>query len=309
MNRKICKLMAMTTMPDLSLNSLFELCDQRLKTLYSPYLQNIPSSDLKSAMEYSLYNSGKHLRPLLIYATGLVFNAPLENLDLPASAVELIHTYSLIHDDLPCMDDADLRRGKPSSHKVYGEGIAVLTGDALHTLAMQIMAHHPSTLKAERRLQMIEVMTRACGPYGMAAGQALDITVMNDSVPEDLLIDIYQLKTGALFTACIELGRLASKDDDEFNQKSLLEFGNYIGLAFQIQDDILDIESSTHDLGKPQGMDFKNNKETYPRLVGMNKAKEKVEALYEQALTCINYMGHKAQILRELTAYMLQRKG
>lgn len=298
----------MTIDATISLNELMEMCASRLKALYPLYLQNIPSPDLKIAMEYSLFNGGKHLRPLLIYATGLVFNAPLENLDLPASAVELIHTYSLIHDDLPCMDNADLRRGKATSHKVYGEGMAVLTGDALHTLAMQIIAHHPSSLKPDRRLQMIKVLTHACGPYGMAAGQALDITVMSDgSIPEDLLIDIYNLKTGALFSACIELGRLASNDHDEVNQKALKEFGDCIGLAFQIQDDILDIEASTELLGKPQGIDVKNKKDTYPKLVGLNPAKEKVEALYEQALNAINYLGHKAQILRELAGFMLQR--
>jgi geranylgeranyl pyrophosphate synthase len=293
---------------DITLNELMETCDSRLKALYPLYLQNIPSPDLKTAMEYSLLNGGKHLRPLLIYATGAVFNAPLENLDLPASAVELIHTYSLIHDDLPCMDNADLRRGKPTSHKVYGEGMAVLTGDALHTLAMQIIAQHPSSLKPDRRLQMMQVLTHACGPYGMAAGQALDITVMTDgAVPEDLLIAIYNLKTGALFSACIELGRLASNDNDEVNQKALIEIGECIRLAFQIQDDILDIEATTESLGKPQGIDATNKKDTYPKLVGMNQAKQKVEALYEQALNAINYLGHKAQILRELSGFMLQR--
>ena len=293
---------------DIALNELMEMCAGRLNALYPLYLQNIPSRDLKTAMEYSLFNGGKHLRPLLIYATGAVFNAPLPNLDLPASAVELIHTYSLIHDDLPCMDNADLRRGKATSHKVYGEGMAVLTGDALHTLAMQIIAHHPSSLKPDRRLQMIKVLTHACGPYGMAAGQALDITIMNDgALFEDLLIDIYNLKTGALFSACIELGRLASSDSDEVNQRALKEFGDCIGLAFQIQDDILDIEASTELLGKPQGIDVKNKKDTYPKLVGLNQAKEKVESLYEQALNAINYLGHKAQILRELAGFMLQR--
>lgn len=293
---------------DLTLNELMEMCARRLKALYPLYLQNIPSHYLKTAMEYSLMNGGKHLRPLLIYATGSVFNASVENLDLPASAVELIHTYSLIHDDLPCMDNADLRRGKPTSHKVYGEGMAVLTGDALHTLAMQILANHPSTLKDNRRLQMIKVLTEACGPYGMAAGQALDITMMSDDgLSRDLLIDIYHLKTGTLFSACIELGRLASADNDEFNQQALKEFGDCIGLAFQIQDDILDIEASTESLGKPQGIDGKNKKDTYPRLIGLTQAKLKVESLYEQALAAINYLGHQAQILRELAGFMLQR--
>lgn len=293
---------------NITLNDLFELCPTRLKKIYSYYLQDISSLELKTAMEYTLFNSGKHIRPLLIYATGLIFDASFEDIDIPASSVELIHTYSLIHDDLPCMDNADLRRGKPTSHKIYGEGIAVLTGDALHTLAMQIIANHPSSLQVNKRLQMINVLTQACGPYGMAAGQALDITVMNDKmISEELLVDIYRLKTGALFTACLELGRLASKDDNEINQHALKEFGDYIGLAFQIQDDILDIETTSETLGKSSGIDAKNNKITYPKLVGLLKAKDKIQSLYQQALETINFMGHRAHLLRDLTGFMLQR--
>lgn len=291
------------------LEDLFELCSTRLTKLFTLYLQNIPSLELKTAMEHSLFNTGKHLRPLLIYAAGMTFHAPLENLDIPASAVELIHTYSLIHDDLPCMDNADLRRGKPTNHKIYGEGMAVLAGDALHTLAMQIMAHHPAPLKTDRRLHMIKTLTQACGPYGMAAGQALDISMMDSTaLSENLLFDIYKLKTGALFTACIELGWLASKDDDEINQHALKKFGEHIGLAFQIQDDILDIESNTETLGKLQGMDAYNKKITYAKLAGLQNAKEKVRFLYQQALETINYLGDQAQLLRELAGHMLQRK-
>jgi len=293
---------------NLNLDNLFQICSTRLHPLFQHYLQGISSRDLKSAMEYTLFNRGKGLRPLLIYATGFIFDAPLENLDIPASSVELIHTYSLIHDDLPCMDDADLRRGKPTAHKIYGEGMAVLTGDALHTLAMQIICNHPSSLKPHRRLQMINALSNACGPYGMAAGQALDITVMNDlDIPEDILLNIYRLKTGELFTACIELGRLASNDENNFNQAALEKFGKCIGLAFQIQDDILDIESNSESLGKLQGIDAKNNKVTYPKLVGLDKAKEKVQLLYQEALETINYLGQSAQLLRELTSNMLQR--
>ena len=295
-------------MPILTLDQLSQLCTARLQALFPTYLQRIPSLDLKTAMEYSLYNNGKYLRPLLIYATGLIFDAALENLDIPASSVELIHTYSLIHDDLPCMDDAELRRGKAANHKAHGEGIAILAGDALHTLAMQIIADHPCRLNAERRIKMLNVLTHACGPYGMAAGQTLDITMMNDeSISSDLLLDIYKLKTGALFTACIELGRLASNDDDEQNKHALQQFGNHIGLAFQIQDDILDIEASTHLTGKPENIDAKNKKITYPHLVGIAAAKEKVHVLYNSALESINFMGHHAQLLRELTGHMLQR--
>jgi farnesyl diphosphate synthase len=293
---------------DMTLEELVQHCSTRLKSIFSHSSQDIPSLELKAAMEYTLFNGGKYLRPLLIYATGSIFNAPLENLDIPACSVELIHSYSLIHDDLPCMDNADLRRGKPTSHKVHGEGIAVLTGDALHTLAIQLITDYPAPLKAEKRLQMMKTLTRACGPYGMAAGQALDITLMNDeAISPNLLLDIYKLKTGALFAACVELGRLASKDEDEINQRALKEFGDYIGLAFQIQDDILDIESSTQSLGKSQGLDALNKKITYPKLLGVHKAKEKVDWLYQEALEAINYFGHKAQLLRELTGHMLLR--
>ena len=291
-----------------SLSNLADTCRSRLDDLLSSYLRDIPSLELKMAMEYSLMNGGKRLRPLLIYATGCIFNAPFENLDIPASSVELIHTYSLIHDDLPSMDNADLRRGKPSCHKVYSEGMAILTGDALHTLAMQIMASHPAPLTPAKRAQMMTVLSKACGPYGMAAGQALDIMVMNDpSIPVELLTDIYRLKTGALFSACIELGRLASNDEDEMNKRALKKFGDAIGLAFQIQDDILDIEAETATLGKTQGIDVMNNKITYPRLVGLDTAKEKVELLYQEALEAINYLNARATVLRDLTSHMLQR--
>lgn len=297
----------MTASP--TLDQLLAVCPSRLRNIYSHYLQDIPSLELKTAMEYVLANGGKHIRPLLIYATGCIFSASWENLDIPACSVELIHTYSLIHDDLPCMDNADLRRGKPTCHKVYGEGMAVLTGDALHTFAMQVIASHPAPLPLARRLEMIKVLSHACGPFGMAAGQALDITVMNnDVISSDLLETIYRLKTGALFSACIELGWLSSPDDDDFNLQALRNFSHAIGLAFQIQDDILDVETHTEILGKTQGIDIKNNKMTYPKLHGLAKAKDKVQSLYQEALESINYLGDQAQLLRDLTNLMLQRK-
>lgn len=294
---------------DPSVSRLTTLCSERLQSIFSYYLKGIPALELKTAMEYTLSNGGKHIRPLLIYATGAIFDAPWENRDIPAASVELIHTYSLIHDDLPCMDNADLRRGKPTCHKVYSEGMAVLTGDALHTLAMQIIASHPAPLKAERRLQMMRVLSHACGPYGMAAGQALDITLMNEeNISTPLLEEIYRLKTGALFSACIQLGHLSSDDNNELNERALKEFGDCIGLAFQIQDDILDVEMDTESLGKQQGIDSKNNKITYPKLHGLKRAKEAVEHLYERGLEAINFMGNKAQLLREITGFMLKRQ-
>lgn len=296
-------------MRSLSLDQLASLGTERLDQLFSGYLENTPSLELKNAMEYSLLNGGKRLRPLLIYAAGSTFNAPPESLDTAAAAVELIHTYSLIHDDLPCMDDAAMRRGRPACHKAFGEGMAVLAGDALHTFAMQIMSSHPAPLKPERRLQMISLLSQACGPFGMAAGQALDLTVMtDDSISTRVLEDIYRLKTGALLAACVEMGWLASGDTDEMNHHAMRDFGQHIGLAFQIQDDLLDLEAESEDLGKPIGQDHKNNKFTYPKLHGVEVAREKVESLYRDALQAINYLGEDAHLLRELTGKMLQRK-
>jgi len=292
--------------PDLIELSLY--CNNRLNEIYSDYLNHVPSLELKSAMEYSLLNNGKRLRPLLIYASGAIFNAPLECLDIPACAVELIHTYSLIHDDLPCMDNADLRRGKPTCHKVYNDGIAVLTGDALHTLAMQIISTYAAPLPSEKRLLMIKTLSQACGPFGMAAGQALDLFLSDDEhISLDVLENILRLKTGALITSCVELGWLASSNDNDHHFLALKRFGNAIGLAFQIQDDILDVESNTSTLGKPQGQDQINHKLTYPKLIGIEKAKEKVDFLYQDALEAINYLGDSASVLRELARKMVER--
>lgn len=293
-----------------TLSQLIDTCTTRLETVFINLLANIPALDLRQAMEYTLINNnGKRIRPLIIYATGSVFKAPFENLDIPAVAVELIHTYSLIHDDLPCMDDADFRRGKPACHKAYNEGIAVLTGDALHTLAMQVISGQPASLDTAQRLAMIKVLSEACGPYGMAAGQTLDITVMHDrTISPELLMDIYRLKTGALISACVELGRLASHQDDENDQRALAQYSRLLGLAFQIQDDILDMEGNVDKLGKPLGQDAEHNKVTYPKLYGMSKAKTTVEELYEQALETINYLGDRANLLRDLTRYMLRRE-
>lgn len=292
----------------INVRELFQICDNRLTKEFTELLRDIPSLELKAAMDYTVKNGGKHLRPLLIYATGCIFGAAWENMDIPAVSIELIHTYSLIHDDLPCMDNADLRRGKPSCHKAFGEAIAVLTGDALHNLAIQILTRKSAPLSAPKRLSMIDTICMASGPFGMAAGQTLDIHMMNDThISDDLLLTIYKLKTGKLFSACIELGWLASNDTNETHREKLKQFGECIGLAFQIQDDILDVTASAEITGKPQHLDAQNNKVTYVSRHGLKKAKETVANLYEQGLSSIDYFGHHAQLLRELTTYMLER--
>lgn len=282
---------------------------ERLGNLLTFYVEEVPALELRQAMQSVMTTPGKRLRPLLIYTSGHVFHAPSENLDLAAVAVEMIHTYSLIHDDLPCMDNADLRRGQPTCHKQFGEGMAVLTGDALHTLALQILSTHPAPISDEKRLAMISSLTRACGPLGMAAGQALDITIMQDNdLSDSTLLDIYHLKTGALFTACLELGWIASDNDDEKALTTLRTFGKAIGLAFQIQDDIIDATKSSQESGKTQGIDNTNKKTTYVSIHGVPAAKVKVESLYEEALEVINYLGNRAFLLRELAQKMLRRE-
>lgn len=293
---------------DLSLDHLLSAVPPRLQQIWTPYLDEIPAPELKSALQYVLSNGGKRLRPLLVYAVASLKKAHWEAADMAAAAVEMLHTYSLVHDDLPCMDDASIRRGKPSCHQAYGEGLAVLAGDALQTLAFHVIAHHSASISTDRRLQMLQRLTYAAGGYGMAAGQALDMTLLSDhTLPIDLLLMTYRLKTGALFTSAIELGWLASADSDEMNLQALRTFGNGIGLAFQIQDDIFDIENPESETGKPQHADHANDKITFPKRFGIATAKEKVEELHDQALTAINYFGSRAQLLREISHFILRR--
>jgi geranylgeranyl pyrophosphate synthase len=285
-----------------------QFCYPRIDDLYNHYLNDIPSPELKKAMSHALNNKGKRIRPLLIYGCGYLLDSPWQCLDIPAAAVEMIHTYSLIHDDLPCMDDADLRRGKPTCHKLFGDAIAVLTGDALHTLALEIMANHPAPLSANNRIAMIATLTKACGPYGMAAGQAMDLVLTDKNTDKQDIEVIYQLKTGALLTACTQLGLLTSDINLAAEQKLYLKhYAQCIGLAFQIQDDILDCESQTETLGKSAGIDAKNQKNTYAEVYGLDQSRQKMTKLYDDAIDSLKAFGAKADILIELTHYLLSR--
>lgn len=286
-----------------SLTDLVETCQARITGLFDFYLQKKISQApaLQHAMYYSVSNGGKYLRPLLVYATGAIFDAPLENLDIPACAVELIHSYSLIHDDLPAMDNADLRRGKPACHKAFTEAMAILAGDALQPLAYEIIANHPAPLNIEQRLEMIYRLSHASGLEGMAAGQALDIIGV-DSLPA--LEHMYALKTGALFETSVKLGMIAAGVKDH---SALDEFAKYVGLAFQIQDDLLDFVSDPALTGKPVGLDAANKKITYPLIVGIEKAQEKIQDLLTQGFEALKSLGEKAALLRALTQCILIR--
>jgi geranylgeranyl pyrophosphate synthase len=293
----------------LALNDLIPICQSRVENLFAIYIRDktTPAGILQEAMSYGVYNGGKRIRPLLVYATGLALNTPLENLDAAACAVELIHSYSLIHDDLPAMDNADLRRGKPACHKVFGDAMAILAGDAMQALAFQVIAMHPTPLTPAQRMDMIQVLGEAAGPMGMAGGQALDITAMDQTITLDKLLLLYKLKTGALLSASVKLGMLSANTALETEKAALEKYADCLGLAFQIQDDLLDMEGTTSALGKPQGIDAANNKMTYPVLCGIEKTKLKIQELTELALQSVGVLGNKGQILVELAESLLSR--
>lgn len=293
----------------LSLQEVIELTQTRTDQLFRFYLEkeSTPAEPLQQAMAYAVLNGGKRIRPLLTYATGITLGAAVENLDAPAACLELMHSYSLIHDDLPAMDNAALRRGKLACHKVFGEAMAILAGDALQAFVFQLLALHPSSLNAEQRLKMIAVLSEASGLFGMAAGQALDLTLMDKPMTIEELTHLYSLKTGALLTASIQLGTLAA-NSDENTVLALKNYGHYLGLAFQIQDDVLDIEGNTTILGKPQGLDAINHKVTYPMLVGIDQSKEKIQELVKLALESIAILGKRGTLLEALAGFLLNRK-
>lgn len=235
---------------------------------------------LKEAMEYALLNGGKRLRPLLVYTVGEILGVTSENLDAPACAIELIHCYSLVHDDLPAMDNDDFRRGQPSCHKVFGEAMAILVGDALQTQAFQLLAQ-ANSFAAEQRLNMIETLAKASGAEGMVGGQALEFSIK--SKDKLLLEKIHRLKTGALILASVQLGAIAAQANKQLSEQ-LSQYGNYLGLAYQIQDDILDNDTDKNEL-------------SYVACVGLQDAEAYLQQLKEQAF---------AQIIDLPSSHLLQ---
>jgi farnesyl diphosphate synthase len=263
---------------------------------------------LREAMRYSATGPGKRLRPSLVYATGEALGIAPGQLDGPAAAVELIHAYSLIHDDLPAMDNDDLRRGRPTCHKAYGEATAILVGDALLTLAFETLA---SDLAMEtspaQRLRMVATLAAAAGAGGMVGGQALDMAATGRRQNLEELETIHNLKTGALLRASVRLACLSRADLADENNTQLDHYGKCIGLAFQIQDDVLDEESDTATLGKAQGADQAQEKSTFPALIGLSEAKRRANALADEALTRLASFDQRADNLRALARYIVAR--
>ncbi len=246
------------------------------------------STLLKESVRYSVLNAGKRLRPLLVYVTGKALGVPLEKLDASAAAIELIHCYSLIHDDLPAMDNDDLRRGKPSCHKAFNEATAVLAGDALQSLAFEVLSDPAlNPLPSNTQIKMIHTLSLAAGCQGMVDGQALDMSATSQDSTINILKNIHAKKTGALITASVRLAGIAANVSPNTLER-LTAFAKILGLAFQVQDDILDEEGNIHNLGKTPGKDRAQAKATFSTVLGLEAAKTYADALYHQALDTLN---------------------
>ena len=297
--------------PDARFSARLAAYQARVETAldrWLPAATDKPES-LNEAVRYSVFGGGKRVRPVLVYAGGEAFNAEPAALDGCACAVEMIHTYSLIHDDLPAMDDDDLRRGRLTCHKAYNDATAILAGDALQALAFQVLAQDPGiTVPAGQRLRMIDTLAQAAGPGGMTGGQAIDLEAENRKLGLAELQNMHSRKTGALIRASVELGALCSGTVDVQQFQNVSRYADCIGLAFQIHDDVLDIESDTETLGKPQGSDLERNKSTYPNLLGLEGAKRAAHDMLEQALEHLSGFDEKADMLRQIALYIVNRK-
>ena len=294
-----------------ALKEYLSVCQNRVERALEQRLpsEHILPQTLHQAMRYCVLDGGKRMRPMLTYYTGHTLGIAPEALDGIACAVELIHVYSLIHDDLPAMDDDDLRRGKPTCHIAFGEANAVLAGDALQSLAFEVLANDPSiVVKPESRLKMLITLAKASGSQGMAGGQAIDLESVGTKLSLPQLENMHIHKTGALIRASVTMATLAKADIDPEHAKKLDHYAKCIGLSFQVKDDILDEESDTATLGKTQGKDKDNNKPTYPALLGMAGAKQKAQELHEMALENLSVFGKEADLLRDLSLYIIDRK-
>lgn len=293
-----------------SQSTVFDTIRSRFHGILEEYMTSLqpPSATLYDAMKYATLNYGKSLRPLLIYTTGELLNCETKKLDAPALAVELLHCYSLVHDDLPAMDDDDLRRGQPSCHKAYDEATAILVGDALQSLSIQVLMDAPE-LNPEQKVNMAKTLLKASGLKGMVAGQALDLAYLNEKeTDEKTLHTIHQLKTGKLFTACVLMACHATslpKTDPLY--QALYTYATELGVAFQIQDDYLDEYGETNRLGKLKGSDTKQGKLTYTHFYDQSSLENLIETRYQKAIDAIMPYAEKATSLLTLTQALQNR--
>lgn len=289
-----------------------DICQSRVNAALE-CLFDAPAPQLErlyQAMRYSVMIGGKRVRPLLVYASCEALGAPAERANGAACAVELIHAYSLVHDDLPAMDDDDLRRGQPTTHKAFDEACAILAGDGLQSMAFSALLDPQlsSEPDAATRLEMVRSLASAAGPGGMVGGQAIDLGSVGLKLDQQALAFMHRHKTGALIEASVRLGALASGRAEPDELKALQVYAQAIGLAFQVQDDILDVEGDTATLGKRQGADIARDKPTYPALLGMEAAKAYALELRDQALHALRRFDAAAEPLRDLARYIVDRR-
>lgn len=261
---------------------------------------------LHEAMRYAVFNGGKRIRPLLVYAAGESLNVDPNLLDAPAVAIELIHAFSLVHDDLPAMDDDDLRRGKPTVHIRYDEATAILAADALQPLGFSVLAEIEN-VSARAQIALVKLVADACGSIGMTGGQSIDLAAEGKTLTAEELEHMYALKTGALIHAAIVSSCLLREDLDDGSTAALDAFGRGIGVAFQIKDDILDVEGETDVIGKPSGSDEKLGKATYPALFGLDASRDRCDELLQNALANLEPFGKSAAPLEWLARYIVER--
>jgi geranylgeranyl pyrophosphate synthase len=282
---------------------------QRIEGVLSRALQveGGATDRLLEAMRYSTLAGGKRVRPVLVYTTGESLGASLETLDAAAAAVELIHVYSLVHDDLPAMDNDDLRRGRPTCHKAFDEATAILTGDALQARAFEVLTQAPASISATARIEMLRVLADGIGTRGMAGGQAIDLAAVKQSLTESALERMHRQKTGALIQASVLLGAISAELEDARERAALAEFGAEIGLAFQIQDDILDVEGNTDALGKRAGADAERVKPTYPSVLGIEAARVQATARRDRAIAALAPWGSRYENLVEFAHFLVAR--
>ena len=283
----------------------------RIDALLESHINNLPDSvepKLKAAMRHGLLLGGKRVRPFLVFVTGKLLGADEAVLEGPAAAIECIHAYSLIHDDLPAMDNDVLRRGQPTVHKAFGEALGILAGDALQTLGFEILASHPMPEKLlPNKIRMLQELGEASGYRGMCGGQALDLEAEGHKVDLEGLLKVHRHKTGALIRCAVRMGALASENLDGAAMKALTEYSDAIGLAFQIHDDILDVTSSTEILGKTAHSDENLEKSTFPALLGLEGAKDYERKVYEKAVSALAPLKGDTSLLREFAEYIVTR--
>ncbi len=293
------------------LASFLGSCSQRVETFFDNHLpsKNQAPTTLHGAIRYSALNGGKRIRPALVYATAEAVELSAAKVDCIAAAIELMHCYSLIHDDLPSMDDDDLRRGMPTCHRAFDEATAILAGDAMQALAFSILTD--GTIEGPElhvRASLTYQLATAVGSEGMAGGQAMDLAAVDKKISIESLEFIHRQKTGCLIQACVNMTQSCCTSLSEQQRSSLIEFSNHLGIAFQIRDDILDEISDTDTLGKPQGSDREQNKPTYVSILGLEESERRCNAYYAESIACLENFDNSADWLRLLAQHIVCRK-